>query len=127
MHWLDVHSLGCTIEMDSTGTSVPTAPCPDCSLLLEMQHETAIDGCGVGPVTYSSLLGLVPVDTGAGDYTVLLSLYEGDWYAVGGAVVENWSLEYDARTIYDAAYDYYGSEPSYTFIGEHALILNGMR
>ena len=62
-----------------------------------------------------------------GDYTVFISLYEDDWYAVGGATVADWMLRYEAASVYDYAYVYYGGIPNYTFTGEHALILDGMR
>jgi len=127
VHWLEVSSLACTIELDSEGTAVSNDPCPDCALVLEMQHETIVDDCGVGPVVYSSLVGLAPADSGAGDYTVFISLYEGEWYAVGGAVVEDWTLQYDVPGMYDETYGYYSGAPNYSFMGEHTLTLNGMR
>ena len=126
-HWLGVNSLGCTIEMDSEGTAAESDLCPDCTLVLEMNHVTAIDGCGVGPVTYTATIGLVPDLGQVGDYTVFISLYEGDWYAVGGAEVDDWTLLYDAAAVYDYAYSYYGGVPNYSFGGEHDLILSGMR
>jgi hypothetical protein len=126
-HWLEVTSLGCTIEMDSEGTPVETEICPDCSLVLQMRHVTAIDGCGVGGVTYEALIGLVPSPESAGAYTVFVSIYEGQWYAMGNAEVDDWTLRYEAGAVYDYAYDYYGGLPSYSFVGEHELTLGSMR
>lgn len=125
-HWLEVNSLGCTLEMDSEGIAAESDLCPDCSLVLELTHTTAVDGCGVGDLSYETLIGLVPGEE-TGDYTVFVSIYDGDWYAVGGAEMDGWTLRYSAAAVYDYAYDYYGGIPNYSFVGEHDLILNGTR
>ena len=126
-HWLDVSSMGCTMEMASEGTTIDTDLCPDCSIVLQMRHATSVDGCGAGHVTYETLIGLVPDLDSTGSYDVFLSLYDGEWYAMGSAEVDDWTLRYEASAVFDTAYDYYGGIPNYSFTGEHELTLGNMR
>jgi len=119
-HTLEVYTLGCSIELDSVGTPSDLGMCPDCSLTLEMSHASLDDGCGVGPVNYGSVVGLMP--RGGGDYAVYLSLDGVDWYAIGDGTVEGQVLSYAAVSVYDVAYSgYYGGTPAYGFTGDHTF------
>jgi hypothetical protein len=122
-HTLDVMTRDCSIELDTLGTTTTTDLCPDCTLVLEMSHVSIDDGCNLGPLTYESLVGLLP--RGNGDYAVYLSTDGADWYGFGDATVEGQTLSYSAMSIYDVAYGgYYGSTPAYGFTGDHILTLD---
>ena len=119
-HVLQVATLGCDIRLDSVGSIVESDLCPDCSLTLQMSHVNLDDGCGVGPFSYTSMIGLVSDDNGA--YSVYLTLDGVEWYASGEATVEEGVLTYDARAVYDSSYGgYYDAYPAYGFSGTHNL------
>ena len=119
-HVLEVSTLGCAIRLNSIGTIVDSDLCPDCSLTLQMSHVNLDDACGVGALSYTSVIGLIPDSDGA--YSLYLSLDGTEWYAVGDATVDNGVLAYEAHALYDATYGaYYDAHPAYGFYGTHNL------
>lgn len=117
-HHLYLPAPACELELRSTGEATTSRNCPDCTLVLELNHRADSDPCGVGLLSYDTVIGLEP--TGS-DYIVWLGIYSDDWYASGTATVVGNTLTYSVG--WDPySTSYYGTTGTrYTFEGEHTL------
>lgn len=115
LHWLDLPT-GCSLEMDAVGAPITSRACPDCALVLELQHSVIGADCGFGAWSYVTVAGIVPITDE--EVYVYVGLYSDYWYGAGTGTVDRDLLSY--ASVWGR--DYYGYyDYSYTFRGELTL------